>query len=79
VLSRPDKLRASRTGGYNDVEYVFDGRTFTLNDRDSKAYAQAEFTCELASNHSCHWAGATRPPTSSLGSSKAFLPTHVAS
>ena len=41
-LSRPDKLRASRTGGYADVEFVFDGKTFTVHDRDGKAYAQAE-------------------------------------
>src|SRR5512139_1247860 len=27
VLSRPDRLRASRTGGYADVELVFDGKT----------------------------------------------------
>ena len=33
-LSRPDKLRASRTGGYADVEFVFDGKTFTVHDRD---------------------------------------------
>jgi hypothetical protein len=26
-LSRPDKLRATRTGGYTDVEVVFDGKT----------------------------------------------------
>jgi hypothetical protein len=26
-MSRPDKLRASRTGGYADVELVFDGKT----------------------------------------------------
>jgi hypothetical protein len=26
LLSRPDKLRATRTGGYTDVELVFDGR-----------------------------------------------------
>ena len=31
-LSRPDKLRASRTGGYADVEFVFDGKTFTVHD-----------------------------------------------
>jgi len=43
-LSRPDKLRARRTGGYADVELVFDGKTFTLNDRDNKAFAQAEFS-----------------------------------
>src|SRR5262249_53385336 len=26
MLGRPDKLRASRTGGYADVELVFDGK-----------------------------------------------------
>src|SRR5687768_12493964 len=30
-LSRPDKLRATRTGGYRDVEIVFDGKTLTMN------------------------------------------------
>ena len=41
-LSRPDKLRATRTGGYNDVEIVFDGKTFTINDKDANAFAQIE-------------------------------------
>jgi hypothetical protein len=41
-LSRPDKLRATRTGGYRDVEIVFDGKTLTLNNRDSKDYAQVD-------------------------------------
>src|SRR5206468_3437874 len=30
LLGRPDKLRASRTGGYADVELVFDGKTVTV-------------------------------------------------
>src|SRR4051812_40787218 len=30
LLSRPDKLRASRTGGYTNVEIVFDGKTLTM-------------------------------------------------
>ena len=30
LLSRPDKLRAKRTGGYADVELVYDGKTATL-------------------------------------------------
>src|SRR5687767_11461271 len=30
VLSRPDKLRVSRTGGYSDVELVFDGKTASI-------------------------------------------------
>jgi hypothetical protein len=42
LLNRPDKLRASRTGGYVDVELVFDGKTLTVFGKDAKAYAQAE-------------------------------------
>lgn len=41
-LSRPDKLRASRTGGYRDIEVVFDGKVLTVNNKDSKDYAQIE-------------------------------------
>jgi hypothetical protein len=39
-LSRPDKLRATRTGGYGDVEVVFDGKLVTINDKDTKHFAQ---------------------------------------
>jgi hypothetical protein len=39
-LSRPDKLRATRTGGYRDVEVVFDGMLVTINDKDTKHFAQ---------------------------------------
>jgi hypothetical protein len=41
-LSRPDKLRATRTGGYADVEIVFDGKMLTVNNKDGNAFAQAE-------------------------------------
>ena len=41
-LSRPDKLRATRTGGYRDVEIVFDGKVLTVNNKDGKSYAQLE-------------------------------------
>jgi len=41
-LSRPDKLRAARTGGYADVEIVFDGKMLTVNNKDGNAFAQAE-------------------------------------
>src|SRR6267154_3361459 len=30
LLSRPDKVRASRIGGYADVELVFDGKMLTV-------------------------------------------------
>ena len=43
-LSRPDKLRATRTGGYRDVEIVFDGKLLTVNNKDDKDYAQIETT-----------------------------------
>jgi hypothetical protein len=41
-LSRPDKLRATRTGGYRDVEIVYDGTTLTINNKDAKDYAQID-------------------------------------
>ncbi len=42
LLSRPDKLRASRAGGYTDVELVFDGKTLTLFGKNLNAYAQVD-------------------------------------
>jgi hypothetical protein len=41
-LSRPDKLRATRTGGYTDVEVVFDGKTLTVNGKDKNIFAQLD-------------------------------------
>jgi len=41
-LSRPDKLRVRRTGGYADVELVFDGKTVSLYGNNAKAYVQAD-------------------------------------
>jgi hypothetical protein len=40
TLSRPDKFRISRTGGYVDVELVADGTHVTLSDKDRKRFAQ---------------------------------------
>ena len=42
TLSRPDKLRATRTGGFADVEMVFDGTTLSLLGKNVNAYAQVE-------------------------------------
>ena len=39
-ISRPNKLRASRTGGYTDVELVFDGTTATVLGRHSNIFAE---------------------------------------
>ena len=41
-LSRPDKLRVARTGGYTDVEIVFDGKMLTVNNKDHNDFAQVE-------------------------------------
>jgi hypothetical protein len=41
-LARPDKLRVKRTGGYSDVEMVYDGKTFSLYGNNAKAYVQAD-------------------------------------
>ena len=40
LLSRPDKLRAHRVGGYADVELVFDGKTASVHGRHINAFAQ---------------------------------------
>ena len=42
ALRRPDRLRATRHGGFVDAEMVFDGRTFTLLGRNANAYTQIE-------------------------------------
>lgn len=42
LLSRPDKIRASRLGGYADVELVFDGKTLTVFGKNLNAYTQLD-------------------------------------
>jgi hypothetical protein len=42
LLSRPDKMRMRRTGGYADVEESFDGKTFIVYGRDINAFAQLD-------------------------------------
>ncbi len=39
-VSRPDKVYARRTGGYADVEFFYDGKTFSVHSRDHKVFAQ---------------------------------------
>lgn len=41
-LSRPDKLRATRTGGYADIELVFDGKVATVFGKNINAFAQLD-------------------------------------
>ena len=40
TLSRPDKIRAMRTGGYAEVEMIFDGKMLTLHRKDDNVFAQ---------------------------------------
>jgi hypothetical protein len=42
TLNRPDKLHATRTGGFANVEMVFDGKTLTLLGKNANLYAQVE-------------------------------------
>jgi hypothetical protein len=42
MLKRPDKIRATRTGGFANVELVFDGKTLSLLGKIANVYAQAE-------------------------------------
>lgn len=42
LLARPDKLRVTRTGGYADVELVFDGKKATVLGKNLNAYAQLD-------------------------------------
>ena len=42
TLSRPDKIRATRAGGFVDVETLFDGKTLTLLGKNANKYTQVE-------------------------------------
>ncbi|WP_050980063.1 DUF2092 domain-containing protein [Sinorhizobium sojae] len=46
-LARPDKLQATRSGGYAHVELFFDGKTATVYGEDSNAFAQVEMPGSL--------------------------------
>lgn len=42
LLRRPNEIRATRTGGYADVEMVFDGKTLTVYGKNINGYTQLE-------------------------------------
>jgi hypothetical protein len=42
TLNRPDKIRVTRTGGFADVEFLFDGKTLTLLGKTENVYGQVE-------------------------------------
>lgn len=42
VLDRPDRIRATRSGGFADVEMLFDGKTLTVLGKTANLYAEIE-------------------------------------
>jgi hypothetical protein len=44
LLSRPDKVRASRVGGYADVEMVFDGKTLSVLGKNLNKFVKVDAT-----------------------------------
>jgi len=42
TLNRPDKLRATRSGGFVDVEILFDAKMLTLFGKNTNLYAQVD-------------------------------------
>lgn len=47
TLSRPDKIRMTRTGGFADVELVYDGKTLSLYGKNLNAVAKLPMTGSL--------------------------------
>jgi len=41
-LARPDKIRTTRSGGFVDIETVFDGKTLTLFGKGKNVYTRVE-------------------------------------
>jgi len=48
TLTRPDKIRATRAGGFADVEMSFDGKTLTLLGKNLNIYAQQDMPGTLS-------------------------------
>ena len=42
TLNRPDKVHATRTGGFANIEMAFDGKMLTLLGKNANLYAQVE-------------------------------------
>src|SRR5215470_11633685 len=47
TLNRPDKIRATRHGGFANVEYVFNGKELTMLGKNANVYAQVDYTGTL--------------------------------
>ncbi len=42
LLRRPNEIRATRTGGYSDVEILFDGKTLTVYGKNINGYTELD-------------------------------------
>jgi len=42
TLNRPDKIRATRSGGFADIEMLFDGKTLTLFGKTANLFTQVD-------------------------------------
>ena len=42
TLNRPDKFHATRSGGFADIEMIFDGKTLTLLGKNANRYTQID-------------------------------------
>lgn len=42
TMNRPDKVRITRTGGFAEAEFLFDGKTLTLLNKTTNLYGQLE-------------------------------------
>jgi hypothetical protein len=47
TLDRPDKLHATRKGGFSDAELFYDGKAVTLLRKDENIVAQAQVTGDI--------------------------------
>ena len=43
LINRPDQIRASRIGGYSDIQMLFDGKTLSVYGRNINRYFQMDF------------------------------------
>ncbi len=70
TLNRPDKIRATRSGGFADIEMLFDGKTLTLFGKTANLFTQIDvpgtdlppilgpLISRLCSSSVCHYSAA---------------------
>jgi hypothetical protein len=71
-VSRPDKIRVSRTGGFADLEVVFDGTKLTVYGKNLNAYTEVEATGSLDDLHNRLMDAGVETPGGDLLTSNVF-------